>query len=177
MKNVLFLLLWLPVALSAQSRLIDKEGEAMFFSDALIEDITAKTKSAMAVIDTSTDEVAVSLNMKSFKFRKSLMQEHFNENYVESDKYPKATFTGKLTKSPDYSKNGKQEIPIKGEMTIHGVTKSMETTVTFTISDKKIDAETVFNLKVADYDIKIPTLMFKKIAEVVEITAKFSFDR
>ena len=177
MKHVLVFLFFLPFALSGQIRLIDHEGEVTFFSDAPLEDIKATTKKAVAILDTSNGKVAIAIQMKSFTFAKALMQEHFNENYVESDKYPKAVFSGTITENIDYSEQGEKEVKVSGEMTLHGVTKPVEAIVHLNISKKKIDVRTVFNITVADYDIEIPSLVVTKIAEVVEVTATFTFDK
>ncbi|WP_044213168.1 YceI family protein [Flammeovirga sp. OC4] len=161
----------------AQSYLIDKKGTTTFFSDALIEDITATSNASMGIIDTATHKVAVSILMTSFEFKLSLMGEHFNENYVESEKYPKATFSGKLTSPPDLTQNGQQELTVKGKLSIHGKTKPLEAKILFNISDHQIEAKTTFDVALEDFDIEIPQIMFNKIAEVVKVTSTFSFKK
>ncbi|KXX71920.1 YceI family protein [Flammeovirga sp. SJP92] len=160
-----------------QSYLIDKNGTTTFFSDALIEDITATSTSSMGIMDTATHKVAVSILMTSFEFKLSLMQEHFNENYVESEKFPKATFSGQLSTPPDLNQNGQQEMQVKGKLSIHGKTKPLEAKITFNISDHQIEAQTTFNVALEDFDIEIPQIMFNKIAEVVKVTSTFSFKK
>lgn len=178
MKYLIILLTFLVSWNSeAQDRLIDKAGKIRFFSEAPLEDIEATTNEALAALDMSSQQVAVSMWMKTFHFDKSLMEEHFNENYVESDKYPKATFTGTLMQSVDYSKKGTIEVPVEGKMTIHGVTNPVKSIVKLEISDKVIKAETVFVIAVADYKVKIPSIVIENIAEEVEVTANFSFSR
>lgn len=179
MKNLLYLLLFSIslIEVSAQERLIDREGKVRFFSEAPLEDIEAITNDALGVLDMSSNKVAASIAMKSFHFDKSLMEEHFNENYVESDKYPKATLSGTFQSPVDYTENGKVEVVLKGEMTIHGVTNTVEPVVTLDISDEVIQVETIFMISVADYDVKIPSIVFNNIAEEVEVTATFSFKK
>lgn len=174
---VLFIFL-LGVNLSyAQDYIIDKKGVTTFFSDALIEDITATSKSSMGIIDTVTHKVAVSILMTSFEFKLPLMQEHFNENYLESEKYPKATFSGQLSTPPDLNKNGQQEIVVKGQLTIHGKTKPLEAKIVFDVSDHHIKAKTTFDVALEDFKVKIPQIMFNKIAEVVQVSSTFSFKK
>lgn len=162
---------------TAQDRMIDRAGRVRFYSSAPLENIEAINDQALGVLDLRNHKVAVSILMKGFHFEKALMEEHFNENYVESDQYPKATFTGTLSSPVDYSKTGKVEVPVKGEMTIHGVTKLVETMVELDINEARIVAQTVFILAVADYGIKIPSMVISNIAEQVEVTAHFSFQK
>lgn len=161
-------------------RLIDRNGQVSFFSDAPLEDISALNRQAMAVIDFESGEVAVSMLIRGFQFEKSLMQEHFNENYMESDQFPKATFSGNLKEyDPMSLADGEIDtrLEVSGELTIHGVTKPLTAQVSFKSEDDIIYAEVKFQVRVADHDIDIPTLVIKNIAEVVDVTAKFHFNR
>lgn len=165
-------------SLSAQ-RLIDRSGMASFFSTAPLEDIEAKNNQALAAMDLQTGEVAVSMLMKGFRFEKALMEEHFNENYVESDKYPKATFKGKLL---DYEplifrSTDSFSYPVEGELTIHGVTRRLYTSVDFTVGAKEIRAAVNFVVEVEDFDIEIPMSVINNIAKEVEVTAVFNFNQ
>lgn len=157
--------------------LIDRSGEASFYSEAPLEDIEAANKEVVGAINLSQGTLAVSMMMKDFHFEQSLMEEHFNENYVESDKYPKATFKGVIKdfKKYDFSKSGSFEVTVDGEIQIHGVKKPLVTPVKFDIASGAIQAETSFNLTVADFDIEVPKLVIKNIAEVVEVKTKFNF--
>lgn len=163
--------------LIAQNRYITKKGHVKFFSSALIEDITANNHQVLSIIDIENNEVAVDIPIKSFDFRKKLMQEHFNENYMESEKFPKATFKGSFNGTDDLSNkvDGTYNVNAKGELTIHGVTKQIEVPVNITIKGQKLTAELIFDIAVKEYDVKIPKLMFNKIAEVIEVTGKFEF--
>jgi polyisoprenoid-binding protein YceI len=107
-------------------------------------------------------------------FAKSLMQEHFNEKYMESEKFPKATFQGKLT-GFDLTKSGSQEVRAQGKLTIHGVTRDIDVPGTIEVAGKKITMKSKFMVKVADYDITIPQLLFQNIAEQVEVTVDFTY--
>jgi hypothetical protein len=163
----------------AQGPVVDRKGTATFFSEAPLENIEAVNKEVIGAIDLEKGTLAVSMLIKGFHFDKSLMEEHFNENYLESEKFPRATFKGKLTgfEDIDFSREGSFETEADGEIEIHGVKKPLKTVVKFDASTKELKASTVFNLAVADFDIEIPTLVFKNIAEVVEVKASFNFLR
>ena len=109
--------------------------------------------------------------MRSFVFEKALMQEHFNEEYVESDKYPNAFFKGKITnlKEIDFSRPGTYPAVIEGEMALHGKTNKMIAKGTFTVSKAGIRVQGKFPLKIADYGISVPGAVTGKIAEVMQI--------
>lgn len=148
-----------------------KESKITFFSEALLENITATSTKAKAVVDIEHKEIAVKINMTSFEFPNKLMQEHFNENYLESDKYPQATFTGNLTRVLNWSTPFNTTASISGVLTIHGVSK-MEIIEGKIINDPNRNTvifESSFPVTVKDFNIKVPTLVFTKIAEVVNV--------
>lgn len=163
----------------AQNVLIDKEGVAHFFSEAPLEDIEATNEKAVGAIDLKKGTVAVSMLIKNFHFEKSLMEEHFNENYLESEKYPKASFKGKIVnfESIDFSKTGTVTAKADGELEIHGVSRTITSEVTFEILENAIKANTVFKVALEDHKIKIPKLVIKNIAEVVDVDVSFNFVR
>ena len=177
MKNFLIVLSLciIQFSLNGQSRLIDRSGNLTFYSSAPMENIEATNNSALGIIEMPSGKAAVSILIKGFKFEKALMQEHFNENYMESDKFPKATFSGQMADPQILEKVGKFETEIKGQMTIHGVTKDLTMICQFDISDSEIKVESKFNLTVADYEIEIPKLVRNNIAKEVEVTANFKF--
>ncbi len=113
-----------------------------------------------------------SVLMTSFKFEKALMQEHFNENYVESEKYPKSKFKGKITNLADinFKKDGEYTGKISGDLTIKDVTKKVTTACDFTIKDGAITGKTTFNVKPQDYNIEIPGVVKDKIANEIKVT-------
>lgn len=118
--------------------------------------------------------IVIIVPIKSFSFQKKLMQEHFNENYLESDQYPNATFKGKLL-DWNGSTTGETDARAKGTMEIHGVEQEMTIKGILDYSDEELSLEAVFPIKLADYNIKIPKAVFYKIAEEVEVTAKFQY--
>src|SRR3954470_9133927 len=151
MKKHLILAMALILSASysfAQDKYFTKTGKIEFYSKASMEDIEAKNKTVTAVIDSKTGAIQFAVQMKGFEFEKQLMQQHFNENYVESDKYPKAEFKGIITNNSEinYTKDGTYTAKVKGKLTIHGVTKDVETTGTFKVNSGKIDANSTFNV-------------------------------
>ena len=140
-----------------------------FFSKSPLEDIEATNKKAAVVLRTTTNDIQFGVPMISFKFPKPLMEEHFNENYVESDKYPTCTFKGKINETIDYTKDGENKVTATGTMNLHGVSKEVEAAGTLTIKGKEITIVSAFKLKVADYNIKVPSLYVQNIAEVIDV--------
>jgi polyisoprenoid-binding protein YceI len=126
-----------------------------------------------SALDIQTGDFVFKVLMKSFVFEKALMQEHFNENYVESDKFPNATFQGKIANfsAVDFTKEGTYDVTVEGDLTIHGITKKISEKGTFTVkAGDKIHGNSKFMVKPADYDIKIPSTVMNNIAETIEVT-------
>jgi len=173
-KNlILFATLVLTVSVSfGQGKFYTKTGKVSFISKAPLEEIEGKNKTVTAVVDSKTGAMQFAIQMKGFEFEKQLMQQHFNENYVESDKYPKAEFKGTISNNStiNYSKDGNYPAKVKGKLTIHGVTKDVETTGTLKINGGKIDANSTFNVLISDYNIKIPAVVKDKVSNTIKIT-------
>jgi polyisoprenoid-binding protein YceI len=159
-----------------QNKYMTKEGLIRFYSHTIIEDITAVNEKVAAMIDSEKGAVAIIVPMTEFQFEKKLMQEHFNENYVESHKYPKATFSGKIENNSqvNYQLPGTYQVRVTGEMTIHGVSRKVSTEGTIEIRQDGLRAKTMFLLNPEDYGIRIPRVVRKNIAEKMEITAELS---
>ena len=157
---------------NGQGKFYTKTGKITFFSSAPLEDIEATNKSVVALLDSKTGDVQFSVLMKGFEFKKALMQEHFNEIYIESDKYPKSEFKGQVTNNSavNYTTDGTYPATVKGTLTIHGVTKDVETSGTITVKEGKIRANTVFNVTLADYNITIPKIHKDNISKTIKIT-------
>ncbi|MEQ6118644.1 YceI family protein [Reichenbachiella sp. MALMAid0571] len=178
-KVVLFHVIYLMSMTSFAQRLIDRSGEVTFFSEAPVENIEAVNKQALCAMDLSNGNIAASMLMKSFRFKKALMEEHFNENYVESGKFPKSTFKGSIENfdATEFQEKGAFTKTAKGEITIHGITQPLETEVSFRVDADLISAETKFMLLIADFDIKIPLAVVNNIAEEIKINVSFQFSR
>jgi polyisoprenoid-binding protein YceI len=110
--------------------------------------------------------------MKSFKFEKALMEEHFNENYVESEKFPKSTFKGKITNlsDVDFTKTGVYKVTVEGELLIHGVTQNISTPGEIEITGDGVKARSKFFIKPEDYKIEIPSVVRENIAKEITVT-------
>jgi len=156
-----------------QGKFLANKGFIRFFSHTAIEDITADNNLVASVIDAESGEVAIIVTMINFQFEKKLMQEHFNENYVESEKYPKATFSGKIVNNSevDYSAKGDYAVRVEGEMTIHGITRKVFEEGQIVVTETgDIVTRTKFMLNPEDYNIKIPRVVRNNIAERLEIS-------
>lgn len=153
----------------AQDILISKNASVSFFSTTVMEDIEGKSNTASSVINAKTKELIFKVSNTSFQFPKKLMQEHFNENYMESDKFPFSKFSGKITDDVDLSKDGNYTVSVAGNLDIHGVVKPYQGKVSLTIAQGVITAKTTFKVKIEDHNIKVPSLVFKNIAEFVEV--------
>lgn len=172
-KAFLFLLTISSIAASGQKYALDK-SRIEFYSHAAIEDIRADNKKTTGLFNAETGEIAFSIPIKEFQFAKSLMQEHFNEKYLESDKFPKATFQGKID-GFDAKSSSPQQLKASGKLTIHGVTKEVEIPGTIEKKNDHWVLNSKFMVKLADYNISIPQLLFQKIAEQVEVTSDLDF--
>jgi polyisoprenoid-binding protein YceI len=151
-----------------------KSGETAitFYSEAPLENIEAINKNAAIVLKSTTNDIQISLNMNNFKFRNALMEEHFNENYLESDKYPKCIFRGKINEPVDYKKEGETKVTVSGKMELHGVTRDVTMDGTINNVGGELKLFSKFRIKVADYNIEVPSMYVKNIAEVVDVTFK-----
>lgn len=179
MKN-LFLSAALMISLSSfgQTKMFTKNGKVSFNASSPLEKIEAVNDKATSVVDATTGSLDFAVLMKAFIFERALMQEHFNENYVESDKYPKATFKGKIAdlSAINLSKDGNYPVNVKGAMTLHGVTKDIETTGTMTVKGGSISAaKSKFKILLSDYNISIPSVVKDKISNNVEIDVDVNY--
>jgi len=169
--SVLIIALMVTTTVFAQNY-VTKTGHIKFYSETPIETIEANNHAVNAALKPSSGDFVFKVLIKSFEFEKALMQEHFNENYMESDEFPNAIFKGKVVNAGDidFSGDGSYDAAIEGELTIHGVTKAVEEKGTFTISDGKIQGQSVFNVLLEDYKIKVPGAVKQQISESIEIT-------
>lgn len=173
MKNIV-VTIWLLLATGAlHSQLyMAKNALVSFHSHTWLEDVDAVNKNAYAVIDLSKKNIAFSMMVKEFSFKKKLMQEHFNENYVESDKYPKSTFSGSYTGEVDPAKDGSYPIRVKGKISLHGVTKDIEVPATITVRNGIMTGVTTFKLNPKDFNISIPFIVRDKIEKENTVNVK-----
>lgn len=174
MKNIIIILAIFASTQVFAQKYFTKSGTIQFFSEAPLENIEAINSTVTAVMDASSGKAEVSALMKSFNFEKALMQEHFNENYVHSDEYPKAKLTGSVSDfSLEQLKEGKMESKFSGELTIHGETNPIDAPVNLEIKDGKVQVNSKFTILLADYNIEIPKAVTDNISETIDITVAF----
>ena len=166
----------LTITLSAQ-KYITKNGFISFYGHTPFEDIKADNNQVVSILDVSNGELVFQVLMKSFHFDRALMEEHFNENYIESEKFPKSQFKGKISNLSDvnFSKQGTYNVNIEGELTIHGVMKKISEKGTLEIVDDGISAKSKFNLRPEDFNITIPSIVRDKIAKEMEVTVNLKY--
>jgi hypothetical protein len=163
--------LMLTLSISAQDIQMTRTGRITFHAGTSLEDIDASNNEVSSALNTKTGELVFNVLVKSFHFRRALMEVHFNENYMQSDKYPKAQFTGKVTNigEVDLSKDGNYNVNAEGDLTIHGITKKLAFPATLTVKGGKLSASSKFKLKVEDFNITIPGVVADKISKDVEV--------
>jgi polyisoprenoid-binding protein YceI len=151
-----------------------RTGFIGFYSQTSLEDIKAENNQVYAVIDPAKKNIAFTLLMKGFVFERELMQEHFNENYAETDKFPKATFSGAYTGNIDITKDGVYNISVAGALTMHGVTKNIQLPATLEVKAGKLFGRTKFQVKPEDYNIIIPSIVRDKIAAMMDVNVNIN---
>lgn len=154
---------------------VDKGLNVSFFSETPLENIDAKSNIGSSLLNTSTDSVAFRLPISSFQFDKALMQEHFNENYMETPTYPNATFRGKINEKVDYKKDGIYKVTCTGKLNIHGVEQLRTINGTITVKGNDVILDSQFFVKTADHKIDVPKVVFEKIAESIKITVNAKY--
>lgn len=155
--------------LTAQTLFKSSNAEVGFFSKTPLENIDGKTNTATALIGVEKKEVAFIITNNTFQFPNKLMQEHFNEKYMESEKFPYSTFKGTIVEAIDLKVAGIYKVNVKGKLTIHGVEQERTIAGTITVSEGKMELVSDFKVKVADHKIEIPSIVTAKIAEELDV--------
>jgi polyisoprenoid-binding protein YceI len=177
MKKI-FLLTLLAIGFQSKAQLfMTTNGEVSIFSKTPMENIDAVNKSVSSIINTATNEVAVQMRITNFVFPNKLMQEHFNENYLESEKFPSATFKGKIKETVDLTVAGTYPITASGSATIHGVTRPIELKGSIVSNGTNLALTCAFDVKLVDYKVDIPKIVFAKIAEVIKVSSKINYTK
>ena len=172
-KIISFMILSLFIIASIHAqKYFTKTGEISFYSKTMIEDIEAVSNTATTVFDSESGKMQWAVLIKSFYFEKALMQEHFNENYMESSAFPKASFKGSIINYEilNLNKDGSYIVEFEGDLTIHGVTNAVRSEATFTVANGIVKATSNLKVKVASYGIDVPAVVRKNIAEEIVIT-------
>jgi polyisoprenoid-binding protein YceI len=173
-KGILLILLILAAFTSHAQKFVTETSVVTFFSEAPVENIAAENKKSNALLDLASAQVAFSIPIAEFQFERHLMQEHFNEKYMDTEKYPKATFQGTVLNLKSIA-SGPQHVSAKGKLTIHGVTKEVDIPGSLEItSDSRVLIKSTFKVLLKDYNIKVPQLMWQNIAEEIEVKVDFT---
>lgn len=180
-QKMIFCLLVVALAATtgtAQDKFFTKTGKVYFNCTGGVEKIEGTNKSTTCVLDSKTGQMQFAVLLKGFEFEKALMMEHFNENYVESDKYPKATFSGQIANNNEinYAKDGAYPAKVKGKLSIHGETRDVDATGKIMVKGGKVTATSDFVVLLADYKISIPSLVKDKISNDVKISVDLLLD-
>lgn len=175
MKTIytLCICLFLITVTNAQDKFLTKNGTVSFFSYSPLEDIEAENNQVLSIVDVANKQMAISILMKSFMFEKALMQEHFNENYVESDKYPKAIFRGEILNFDTVS-DKESKVQVKGKLNIHGKTQDITIEANTVKTVDSIVMTGYFYIKLSDFDVAIPSAVKKNIAEKIKVSFNFN---
>jgi hypothetical protein len=176
-KFIILAIFGLSQIICAQ-KLISKNGHIFFYSYTPLENIEANNNQVASILDPAAGTFQFSLLVKSFEFKRSLMEEHFNENYMESDKLPKSSFNGKIKdlSKVDFKKDGTYPVEVEGDLTIHGVTNKVSTTGTIDIKKGVVSAKSKFTVIPQDYKIAIPDLVKEKIAKEITIEVDVTYN-
>jgi polyisoprenoid-binding protein YceI len=180
MKTIIVVILFTLTTMGVQAqKLFTKNGNITFNSKSSLETIQATSNQVTSVLVPATGDLQFSVLVKSFHFEKALMEEHFNESYIESDKYPKATFKGKISNISKviFAKDGAYAVTVSGLLTMHGVSKTVNTTGSIVIKGGKATSISSFMINLADYKISIPKVVQNNISENVTINVRCVYDQ
>ena len=148
-------------------------GKVILKSDAALEMIQAQSNKLRGAVDFSTNSFAWTVEIRSFEgFNNQLQREHFNENYMESDKYPKASFTGKIIEQVNLEVDGVYAVRAKGKISVHGVEQERIIKSQVTVAGKRIQISSTFTVPLSEHNITIPRIVYQKIAEEISVTIK-----
>lgn len=180
-KTILLLALATSISLISYSQdYLTRNGKISFFSHTDVEDIKAENNEAVSTIDSKTGAIEFKVAIKSFIFPKASMQQHFNDvRYMESDKYPKSEFSGKISnlKAVNFKKDGSYKVTVEGKMTIKETTKDVKTDGQIIIANGVVTAKATFNLNRKDYNVIGPSMVQHKIADVLELTVDCVYEK
>ncbi|MEN3324358.1 YceI family protein [Mariniflexile soesokkakense] len=178
-KTITYFIAFLSLNIFSQTKYITKTGIVNFeASVSSFEEVKAINNSATAIIEVESGAFAALILVKGFRFKNALMEEHFNENYAESDKYPKATFKGNLKDFSIEKLSSNTVFKISGSLTFHGKTKKLESIpLTFSREGVFINVSGNFKVNASDFDIKIPKVVKDKVSETVEVSLNFSLKK
>ena len=159
-----------------QGKFISKNAFISFYSRTPMEDILGESNEAVSILNAETGEIGFQAIMTTFHFKRALMEEHFNENYMESNKFPKSKFNGKIEGfNKDMLKGPVTNIKITGQLNVHGVEKTITVPGTLGLEDGKLVGTSKFKVTPEDYGIAIPSLVRDKIGKEMDVTVKANY--
>ncbi len=176
--SLILMIALININVFSQDKWFSNSGYINFISETQLLNIEGENTKAVTFLRPSTGEVAFAMRMTDFTFELPLAREHFNENYIESHKYPNASFKGKITNNEtvSYSANGIYPVFVSGEITIHGVTQAINEKAILTVEGgDKISGFSTFMLKPENFKIKVPRLVRDKVAETISVTVKVDY--
>lgn len=179
MKKLLILVVFISISAFSQNKYITKTGTVNFEASVVsFEEVVAKNNTVTAILNTENGEFASLVLVKGFRFKNALMEEHFNENYAESDAFPKATFKGTIQNFSIENIENTSVYYLNGSLTFHGKTKSLEK-IKIEVSKERntITLTGSFKVKASEFDIKIPKIVSSKIAKEIEVTFLFELQK
>jgi hypothetical protein len=178
-KNFLFLFYALLTCSTQAQKVYTKNANVSFFSKTSMENISADNNQVSSILNQQTGELQFSVLIKAFHFKKALMEEHFNENYMESDKYPKAIFKGSIAdiSKVNFAKDGSYPVTVTGDLTMHGVNNKLSSKGTIQVKSGIATALSSFKIRLADYRISIPRLVKDNIAETIDISVNCTYSQ
>lgn len=177
--KILLFIFFVLFSISGNSQQLYKATgvEIDFFSSAPVEDINALSQEGISIFNATTGEISFQVKIRSFEFKKAKMQEHFNENFMESHEYPLAVFKGKIKDDVDVSEGGESKVTITGILEIHGIKRNREISTIIKTENDKITLKSQFKVACEDHDIEIPKILWKNIAEVVLVTVNANYSK
>lgn len=169
----------LTASMANAQKYMTKSGTIKFYSETPMEKIEATNRQANSALDFSNGNFVFKVLIRGFEFEKALMQEHFNENYMESEKFPNSTFNGKITNIKDVNlgKDGVYKVVVEGDLTMHGVTNKVKVNGTLEVKGGKVVGKAVFNVSPKDYNINIPKAVINNIAEAIQVDVNVTLDK
>jgi polyisoprenoid-binding protein YceI len=180
MKRICFLMIAASLFLGSNAfsqKFKTTEGHIEIFSQTPVFTIEGMNKKVASIINFENGDIAVSTLVRSFKFHEALVEDHFNENYMDSEKYPKSSFKGKVTnyKNVDLKKNGDYKVTIKGDLTIHGTTNPVEVPGIISVKNGTVSGKTEFPVSLKAYNIKVEEMYKDAIKDEIKLTVNFEF--
>lgn len=175
--SLIIVTLFVAILSTSAQNYITKNGRISFFSKTDVENIDAENNQAVSLINSQNGEIVFSVLINGFLFKKALMQEHFNENYMESAQFPKGSFKGKildLTKV-NFTKDGSYKVSVSGDLTLHGETNKVTVPAIITVKGKGVEAKASFTVKLDDYKISIPKVVENNISKTIEINVDCNY--